>query len=55
VVPVTQAHIFYQALQRRNVPVECVIYPREGHGVSEYDHLRDAIARQLRWLATYVK
>lgn len=55
VVPVTQAHIFYHALRRRNVPVECVIYPREGHGVGEYDHLRDIVERQLRWFATYVR
>ncbi|MBO0791437.1 MAG: S9 family peptidase, partial [Ktedonobacteraceae bacterium] len=36
-VPVAQAYAFYRALRERGVPVECVIYPREGHGLSELD------------------
>jgi dipeptidyl aminopeptidase/acylaminoacyl peptidase len=52
--PIAQAYAFYRALRERNVPVECVIYPREGHGVSERDHFRDAIARLLQWLEKYV-
>lgn len=55
IVPVSQAYIFYRALHRRNVPVECVIYPREGHGTIEYDHLRDVFERQLRWFDTHVR
>jgi dipeptidyl aminopeptidase/acylaminoacyl peptidase len=54
-VPVAQAYAFYRALHERNVPVECVIYPREGHGLSERDHIRDAMERELRWYETYVK
>src|SRR5216683_3266015 len=54
-VPVAQAYAFYRALKERNVPVECVIYPREGHGLSERDHGRDATERQLRWFEAYVK
>lgn len=54
-VPVAQAYAFYRALRERNVPVECVIYPREGHGVAEYNHLRDVFERQLRWFDKYVK
>lgn len=53
-VPVAQAYAFYRALRERNVPVECVIYPREGHGVVERDHSRDVILRMLRWFERYV-
>ncbi len=51
--PIAQAYTFYRALRERNVPVECVVYPREGHGLSEHDHVRDATERQLRWFEKY--
>lgn len=54
-VPVAQAYAFYRALSERNVPVACVVYPREGHGVSERDHQRDSIKRQLRWFQQYAQ
>lgn len=54
-VPVAQAYAFYRALRERNVPVECVIYPREGHGVVEYDHFCDVVERMLRWFEKYVR
>ena len=53
-VPVAQAYAFYRALCERNVPVEMAVYPREGHGVSEWDHAVDADHRLLRWLELYV-
>jgi dipeptidyl aminopeptidase/acylaminoacyl peptidase len=53
-VPVAQAYAFYRALQERNVPVELVVYPREGHGLSERAHLRDSLERHLRWLERYL-
>jgi len=53
-VPVAQAYAFYRALCERNVPVEMVIYPREGHGVSEFEHSIDAYQRLLRWLEQYL-
>ena len=34
-VPVAQAYAFYRALRERNIPVELVVYPREGHGLNE--------------------
>jgi dipeptidyl aminopeptidase/acylaminoacyl peptidase len=54
VVPVAQAYTFYRALRERDVPVETVIYPREGHGLSEWEHSIDAEHRLLRWLQRYV-
>ena len=53
-VPVAQAYAFYRALRERNVPVELVVYPREGHGLSERAHSLDSEERILRWLARYV-
>jgi dipeptidyl aminopeptidase/acylaminoacyl peptidase len=55
IVPVAQAYTFYRALQERHVPVECVIYPREGHGLAERDHLRDALERILKWLEQHIQ
>lgn len=53
-VPVAQAYAFYRALAQRNVPTELVVYPREGHGLRETEHLRDYFERLLRWLKQYL-
>lgn len=53
-VPVNQAYAFHRALLERNVPTEMVVYPREGHGILEREHVRDRDERILRWLETYL-
>jgi dipeptidyl aminopeptidase/acylaminoacyl peptidase len=53
-VPINQGYAFYRALQERNVPVEMVVYPREGHGLSEYDHIRDYQERFIAWFEKYL-
>jgi len=53
-VPINQSHAFYRALRERNVPVEFVIYPREGHGLVEREHRKDCEARILLWLERYL-
>jgi dipeptidyl aminopeptidase/acylaminoacyl peptidase len=53
-VPVNQAYAFHAALRERHVPVELVVYPREGHGVQERAHVQDMEGRILRWLKTYM-
>jgi dipeptidyl aminopeptidase/acylaminoacyl peptidase len=53
-VPVNQAYAFYRALRERAIPTELAVYPREGHGFRERDHLRDLYERWLRWLKAYV-
>jgi dipeptidyl aminopeptidase/acylaminoacyl peptidase len=53
-VPVNQAYAFHRALVERDVPVELVVYPREGHGLVERAHLVDADQRVLRWFKTYL-
>lgn len=45
----------YQALTDYKVPVEYVVYPREGHGIAEPAHQRDLLERNLRWFTAWVK
>ena len=53
-VPAVGSYSFHRALQERGVPVELVVYPREGHGVSEYNHALDIEERVIRWLEKYL-
>ncbi|MGN6379053.1 MAG: prolyl oligopeptidase family serine peptidase [Gaiellales bacterium] len=48
-VPVSQAHELYRALADEGVTTELVVYPREGHGWKERDHVLDGIHRQREW------
>jgi dipeptidyl aminopeptidase/acylaminoacyl peptidase len=45
----------YQALTDLKVPVEYVVYPREGHGITEPAHQRDLMERNLRWFTEWLK
>jgi len=53
-VPVSQAYAFYRALMERGVPTELVVYPREGHSLSERQHLQDYYQRLLGWFQRYL-
>jgi len=53
-VPVNQAYAFYRALGEQNVPTELVVYPREGHGLNEREHIGDYQDRLLRWFEKYL-
>jgi len=44
----------YKALFDHNVPVEYVVYPREGHGIAEPAHVRDLLDRNLRWFLRWL-
>lgn len=48
-VPIAQAEQFYTALKKMGKVVEFVRYPREGHGITEPNHVIDLMARQLEW------
>ena len=48
-VPLEQGLQIYNALQRRGVPVEMYIYPRQGHAINEPRLLADALRRNLEW------
>lgn len=53
-VPIAQAQEFYRALVERGVPVEFVIYPREGHGITEPRHQLDRLRRWLYFFGKYL-
>ena len=53
-VPVNQAYAYYRALCERGAPTELAVYPREGHGFRERDHLRDFHTRMVGWFERYV-
>lgn len=52
-VPTSQAMEFHRALKDRGKITEFVIYPREGHGFSEYYHQLDRLKRQYDWITRY--
>ena len=54
-VPPGQSLELYTALKWKGVPVEYVIYPREGHGISERAHQLDFMQRVSGWFGKYVK
>ena len=53
-VPVNQGYTFHRALYERGVPTELAVYPREGHGPRERDHMRDIEERTVRWFEQYL-
>lgn len=52
--PLGQAIEFHTALKWKGVPVELVIYPREGHGMDEAPHRLDFLTRGLGWFDRYL-
>ncbi|MEO7000564.1 MAG: S9 family peptidase [Ktedonobacterales bacterium] len=53
-VPVNQAYAFYHALRENRVATDLVVYPREGHGFTERDHLRDWQERLVAWFKRWL-
>jgi dipeptidyl aminopeptidase/acylaminoacyl peptidase len=53
-VPVSQGQELYVGLQKNNVPVQMVVYPREGHGFSEPRHILDKMKRETEWIEKYL-
>jgi dipeptidyl aminopeptidase/acylaminoacyl peptidase len=53
-VPVSQGYQLYQALLRRGVPVSMVVYPRQGHGISEPKLQLDAMRRNVDWFRRWL-
>jgi dipeptidyl aminopeptidase/acylaminoacyl peptidase len=53
-VPIAQAYELYQGLLENGVPVEFVIYPREGHGIGEPRHHLDQMRRYLYFFGKYL-
>ena len=44
----------YWSLTDRKIPVEYVVYPREGHGFVEPGHQRDLMERNLSWFSRWL-
>jgi dipeptidyl aminopeptidase/acylaminoacyl peptidase len=53
-VPIAQAQEFYRALLENKVPVEFVVFPREGHGISEPRHQLDRLRRYVAFFGKYL-
>jgi dipeptidyl aminopeptidase/acylaminoacyl peptidase len=53
--PVGQSVALYRALKRYGVETELVLYPREGHGLREEQHLLDRLRRIVAWYDVHLK
>lgn len=53
-VPLSQGRQLYEALRRRGIPTELVVYPRQGHLFSEPRLIIDSRRRVLEWLERYL-
>ncbi len=53
-VPAGQAKELYRALKHAGTPTEIVLYPREGHGVSERAHQIDFANRFVEWFERHL-
>ncbi|MGD0939092.1 MAG: S9 family peptidase [Terracidiphilus sp.] len=52
--PAPQSFEFWHALRDRHVPTQLVVYPNEGHGLTDPAHRRDAMERAVEWFARYM-
>ena len=53
--PAPQTQEFWHAMKAMNVPTSIMVYPGEGHGLREPEHLADAEQRTLAWFDRYLK
>jgi dipeptidyl aminopeptidase/acylaminoacyl peptidase len=54
-VPIQNSEQLYQALRRRGVPTELVVYPGQPHGIGPASYRRDRHRRYLDWYDRWVK
>lgn len=53
-VPVSQGYEFYQALKRRGVRTEMIVYPRMPHGLREPKFIQDCGERIIEWFNSHL-
>ena len=53
-VPVEQGYILHRALKDHGVETRLVVYPREPHGPSEYEHRLDILVRLRAWMVDHL-
>lgn len=54
-VPVQNSEQLYQALRRRGITTQLVVYPDESHGISRPSFQMDRYERYLAWYDTHVR
>jgi dipeptidyl aminopeptidase/acylaminoacyl peptidase len=54
-VPIQNSEQLYQALKRRGIKTQLVVYPDQGHGISRPSFQRDRYQRYLDWYGTTVR
>ena len=54
-VPIQNSEQLYQALRRRGVPTELVVYPGQPHGLRVPSYNKDRLERYLSWYDRWVK
>ncbi len=54
-VPLAQSRQLYAALKRNGVPVEFVVYPRQGHNPTEPQLQVDVLRRNVDWFNRWLK
>jgi dipeptidyl aminopeptidase/acylaminoacyl peptidase len=54
-VPIQNSEQLYQALRRRGVPSELVVYPGQPHGLRVPSYNKDRLERYLAWYDRWVK
>jgi dipeptidyl aminopeptidase/acylaminoacyl peptidase len=52
--PAPQSYQFWRALKALNVETQLVVYPGEGHDLTQPEHRRDALRRAIAWLDRYL-
>ncbi len=50
-----QSMNFFVGLRHREVPSRFILFPREGHGITEPRHHRTRLVEELRWFQRYVR
>jgi len=53
--PPPQTQEFWHAMRAMNVPTSIMIYPGEGHGLRDPEHIADARKRTLAWFDQYLR
>lgn len=54
-VPIQNSEQLYQALKRRGIQTQLIVYPDQGHGISRPSFQRDRYQRYLDWYDTTVR
>ncbi len=54
-VPIQNSEQLYQALRRRGIDTQLIVYPGQGHGISRPSYQKDRYERYIAWYDTYLK